>query len=51
MRRQNLDGNGAVEPGVLGAIHLAHTSRAERRLNFIRTKFRTRGEGHSCVQL
>jgi hypothetical protein len=23
MRRQNLDGNGAVEPGVLGPIHLA----------------------------
>jgi hypothetical protein len=28
MRRQNLDGNGAVEAGVLGAIDLSHTSGA-----------------------
>ena len=34
MRRQNLDGDGAVEAGVLGAVNLAHAPSAEERDEF-----------------
>ena len=51
MSRENLDGNGAIETRVFRAIDLAHAPCAEGRLDFIGTKFRARGEGHSCVQL
>jgi hypothetical protein len=51
MSGENLDGNGAIETRVFRAIDLAHAPRAEGRLDFIGTKFRARGEGHSCVQL
>ena len=37
MRRQDLDGDGAVEAGVLGAIDLAHAASAKGRNNFIGT--------------
>ena len=46
MRRKNLDGDGAVEASVERAIDLAHAARAQRRLNFVRTEFRARGQGH-----
>src|SRR5271169_2642070 len=42
MRRQNLDGNDAVEPGVLGAIDFAHAAYAEERLDFIGAEFSAR---------
>jgi hypothetical protein len=51
MRRQNLDGNGAVEPGVLGPIHLTHATRAERRFDFVGAKSRARGQSHAWAQL
>ena len=51
MRRQNLDGDGAVEAGVLGAIDLAHAARAKRREDFVGTEFGARGEGHAWAQL
>jgi|HubBroStandDraft_5_1064220.scaffolds.fasta_scaffold41380_2 hypothetical protein len=35
MRRQDLDGNGALEAGVLGAIDFSHTARAQLRLNLV----------------
>ena len=40
MRRQNLDGHGAVKAGVPGAINLAHPARAQRREDFVRPEFR-----------
>ncbi len=35
MGRQDLDGNGAIEAGVLGAIDFSHTARAQLRLNLV----------------
>ena len=43
---KDLDGNGAVEAGVVGAIDLAHSACADRRLNFVRAKMTSSGEGH-----
>src|ERR1700693_6036499 len=43
--------NGSIEPRVSRTIHFAHATSAKRRLNFIGTKFRARGESHSCVRL
>ncbi len=51
MRRQNLDGNGAVEAGVLGTIDFSHAARAEGRLNLVRAEFRAGGQRHGCVPL
>jgi hypothetical protein len=42
MPRQNLDGNGAVEPGVLGAIDFAHSACAEAGLDFLGANFSAR---------
>src|SRR5687767_5820763 len=36
LRRQNLQRNVAIQTGVAGAIDLTHTSRPERREDFIR---------------
>ena len=44
---QNLDGDGTVEAGVAGTIHLSHAARAQRRLNFVRPEHGSRGECHS----
>ena len=51
MRRQDLDGDGSVEAGVLGAIDFSHATRAKRGLNFIGTKFRAGSKGHGWAQL
>ena len=51
MRRQNLDGDGAVEACVLGAIDFAHAASAERRKDFVRTELRARGKRHGLAQL
>ena len=48
MRRQNLDGDGAVEASVLGAIDLAHAACAERREDFVGTELWCRRLG-PCV--
>jgi hypothetical protein len=49
--RKHLDRHIAPEPRVPRAIHLAHTARTQRRLNFIRTKFSASGERHACALL
>ena len=43
MRRQNLNGDGAVKASVLGAIHFSHAAGAQRGEDFVGTKFRARG--------
>ena len=35
--RQNLDGYGPIQPGIVRAIHFAHPARAEQRLDFVRS--------------
>jgi hypothetical protein len=45
-RIQNLDRNHPIEARVAGAIHFAHSARAQLGLDFIGTKFRTRGQRH-----
>jgi len=44
MRRENFYGDGAVEPCITCPIHLTQPTSAERRLNFIGTEFRARGD-------
>ena len=43
---QHFDRDRAIEPHVPRAIHLAHTTRAERGDDFVRTQTRTGGQGH-----
>ena len=47
MRGQNLDRDGAVEPRIARAIHLAHAACAERLDDFVRTEFGPRREPHA----
>ncbi len=51
MRRKNLDGDSAFEARVAREVHFAHAASTQRGLNFIRTEFRARGEGHARAQL
>src|SRR4051794_31324278 len=51
MSGQNLNRNGSIETSVPCAIHLAHASRANGRLDFIGTEFSSSGEGHGWRQL
>ena len=37
MRREDFDGDGAVEPRVDGAVHLAHPAGPDRRLDLVRS--------------
>ena len=46
-RRQDLDRDRSIEPGVAGLVNLAHASCAERRDDFICTEPHTGGQGHS----
>jgi len=48
---QDFYGDGAIEASVEGAIDLAHTAGTERRLDFVRTEFGARGEGHQWAEL
>src|SRR5712692_2245341 len=41
-RRQNLDGDRAIEPRVARAIHFSHAARTQGRLDFVRPEFRAR---------
>ncbi len=47
---QHLDGDGPLQPRVARPVHLAHSPRADRRLDFVRTEPRTRRQCHvaSC---
>ena len=51
MRRQDLDRDGAIQARVARTIHLTHAACAKRRLNFIGSEFRARGQGHVWAQL
>ena len=46
VRRQHLDGDGAVQAGVTGFVDLTHAARAEGGDNFIRAQAGRRAEGH-----
>ena len=50
-RWQNLDRHVSVQPGIVGAINLAHAARPNRRLNLIRPQLRPRGKCHRCARL
>ena len=43
---QNLDGDGAVEAGVAGAIDFAHSAGSDGRKDFVGTETASSGEGH-----
>src|SRR5258705_13593582 len=45
--RQNLDGDGALQPRVSRTVDLAHTAHPERRRDFIRPKLLTWSQSHS----
>ncbi len=51
VRRKNLDGDGALQARIVRAIHLTHTSRAEWRLDFIRTESCACREAHRWREL
>ena len=47
---QNLDRDGAIEPAVFRAIHLAHAARAERRDDFIGAEAGAGGKAHRIAR-
>ena len=49
--RENLDGDGALQTGVAGTVHLSHPARAERRRDFIRPKPHTWSQSHRWQEL
>ena len=48
---QDFERDIAAELCIRGAIHLAHSTGAKRRLDLIQTEFRARGESHPWAQL
>ena len=46
MGRENLDGDGAVETRVAGAIDLTHAARSEGREDFEGAEFGASGQSH-----
>src|ERR1700722_169657 len=44
--RQNLNGDVSSQAQVFGSIDLAHSTRAQSRLNFVTTEFCAYGKGH-----
>src|ERR1017187_10124888 len=48
MRRQNLNRYRALQAGVQCAVNFPHSASAQRRLYFIGTELRARGEAHLC---
>jgi hypothetical protein len=46
VRGEDLDGDGAVQAGVAGAIDFTHAAGAERRFDFIGAEFCAGGESH-----
>src|SRR6185503_11445717 len=51
LRRQDLDGDAAVEPGVACAVDLPHPARAERRNDLVWTEARSWGEFHGAARV
>jgi hypothetical protein len=47
---QHFDGDVAIELLVAGAIHLAHSARAELGEDFVRTEANASGETHGWVR-
>src|SRR5215469_7138275 len=50
MRRQDLDGDRALQARIACAIHLTHPARAQRRADFVRHQFCTRAKAHLCAR-
>ena len=48
---QNLDGNGAVQPRIVGAIHFAHSARADQGLDLVRPQLCSGRECHEWAEL
>src|ERR1051326_3305484 len=48
MLGEHFDRDDALQSCVAGAIDFSHPSRAQRRLNLVRSEFRTRREGHNA---
>ena len=48
---QDLDSDGAAEPRVAGAVHLAHTARTQRREDFIGPQFVPGRKCHTQVSV
>jgi hypothetical protein len=44
---QDLEGHVSPELRIAGAIHLAHASGAQRRVNLVGAQARTGGQGHA----
>ena len=51
MRGENFDRNGTIEARVEAAVNFSHAARAQRRLDFIRPKFRASSQRHRWLQL
>jgi hypothetical protein len=51
MARQHLDGDGAIETRVAGAIDLAHAAGAKGRNQLVRAKTRAGREAHSMAAI
>ncbi len=49
MRREDFNCYGALQPGIAGQIHFAHTARAEEGLNFVRPQFCAGGQCHARI--
>ena len=48
-RMENLQSNVAAQTSIPGTIHLSHSARAERQLDFVRAEFCTGEERHSLA--
>ena len=48
---QNLDRQVAPESRIAGSVDFTHSPRAERRENFVRAEFGTRGQSHVVVRV
>src|SRR6185436_498891 len=49
LRRQDLDRDRSIEPRITGAIHLAHTARADGCLDFVGTEPTTGSQQWGCA--
>ena len=51
VRRQHLDGNHAIEAGILGAVYVSHTSGTKRSENLVRAKASAGRQAHVRARL
>jgi len=49
MLGKNFNRDSAVETGVASAVHFAHSTRTERRLDLVGAESDSREEGHLCA--